>query len=308
MHQPGPYIPRVFCDLHLHSTASDGTTPPDRLAAEARAAGVAAIALTDHDTTVGLPACAEACRHADVAFVPGIEISADPSAVLPPGASGQEDEPPWGTLHLLGLFIDPASEGLAAIRRKMTDARAQRNPAIIERLQQLGLRIDYVEVEALAAEQGTTIIGRPHIAQVMLRKGYVKSVQDAFRRYIGQGAAAYVRRDRLDPQHAIDAIHGAGGLAGLAHPVQLKCRDDEQLERYVRGLAAMGLDALEVWHSDHRPADIELLTHLADRLDLAVTGGSDYHGQRKAIALGSQRVPMSVYEALHERWRCRVSA
>lgn len=286
----------MFCDLHMHSTASDGTDAPQDLAALAKAAGLSAIALTDHDTTAGLIAAAAACAAAEIAFVPGIEVSADPAPIKPPA-----DDPhaaTTGTLHILGLFIRHDDPQLAIVSQRMEEARNHRNPAIIDRLNELGVRIEYDEVLALAAKERTAIIGRPHIAQVMMNKGYVKSIQDAFTRYIGARGAAYVRRDRLHPREAIDAIHHAGGLAILAHPVQLKCADDDEIQYAIRKLADLGLDGIETRHSDHTPAHTQRFEQFAARMNLATTGGSDYHGSRKSIALGSQRVPLSVYEHL----------
>ena len=285
----------MACDLHTHSTASDGTDAPEALADLAVAAGLGAIALTDHDTTAGLDACAAACEARRVAFVPGIEISSDPGP--PPGcdpASGVRR----GTLHILGLFVRAADPRLAAVQQRMKAARDSRNPAIVERLNGLDVNLTYAEVQALAREQGTGIIGRPHIAQALLRKGYVKSIQDAFARYLRQGAPAYVRRDRLPAVEAIAAIHHAAGLAVLAHPVQLGCADDDELEHVVKRLKDLGLDGIETRHGDHRPADVQRFEALAVRFALLTSGGSDFHGRRKAVELGSQRVPFNVYERL----------
>ena len=285
----------------MHSTASDGTDAPSALGALARTAGLAAIALTDHDTTAGLAAAAEGCLAAGVAFVPGIEVSADPGVVKPADEEGKPRQS--GTLHILGLFIDPADSELARISRGMQRARDQRNPAIVAKLQELGVRITYDEVLALAAGEGTSSVGRPHIGQVLVAKGYVKSMQDAFNRYIGSRGAAYVRRDRLDPRDAIAAIHHAGGMAVLAHPVQLACGSDDELEYVVRRLIDLGLDAIETRHSDHTPALFQKYEALAAKLALSTSGGSDYHGTRKTVAIGSQRVPMSVHDTLKARRR-----
>ncbi len=279
----------------MHSTASDGTDAPGDLPALAKAAGLAAMALTDHDTTAGLPACAAGCLREGLAFVPGIEVSADPAPVKPPRGAGEGTS---GTLHILGLFVRHDDPHLADISRRMEAARGQRNPAIIAKLNELGVGIDYDEVLALASREGTVILGRPHIAQVMIERGYVKSITDAFQRYLGPRGAAYVRRDRLHPREAIEAIHDAGGMAVMAHPVQLKASDDDELEYAVKKLADLGLDAIESRHSDHTPAHTQQFEKLAARMNLLTTGGSDYHGSRKSIAMGSQRVPMSVYERL----------
>lgn len=307
--------PPRFCDLHCHSTASDGTDAPADLPRLAQDAGLSAFALTDHDTTAGLGAAAAAAQALGVRFVPGIEVSADPD-VFGTGVSR-------GTLHLLGYYIDPQDSGLAKLTKKLRDARAQRNPLLVEKLNALGVRITYDDVLAAAGVEpvaapeetpggtpgtvpgkpsrelpgGGTVIGRPHIAQVLVEKGYVKSIHEAFHRYIGPRGAAYVRRDRLKAGDAIDAIHAAGGLVVLAHPVQLQL-DTDTLEHTLAKLKDLGLDGVESRHSDHGPADVELLERFARKFTLLTTGGSDYHGSRKTIALGSQHVPMAVYDQL----------
>lgn len=294
----------MFCDLHMHSTASDGTDLPSALAQLAVDNGLSAIALTDHDTTEGLAACGMACAELGISFVPGIEISADPApirATTPIGDILEEDhaEPMrFGTLHILGLFIRADDPGLLDIHHRIVEARLGRNPAIIAKLQELGVDISYREVQDLADSLQTTVIGRPHIAQVLLKKGYVKSIQDAFRKYIGAGAAAYVRRDPLPPREAITAIHSAGGLAILAHPVQLRCANADDLEHAVTRLCVMGLDGIETHHSDHHPSDTERFISLANKLNLLTSGGSDYHGAAKGVALNSERVPLHIYESL----------
>ena len=290
----------LFCDLHVHSTASDGTTAPQDLPDLARASQLAAIALTDHDTTDGLADCAAAAERIGLAFVPGIEISADPG----PSPSSPATSPiRRGTLHILGLFVAANDAQLKQIQKRMRAARNSRNPAIVEKLNQLGVAIDYEEVLELARAEGTQIIGRPHIADVLTRRGYANSVQNAFSRYLCQGAPAYVRRDRLPAAHAIDAIHHAGGLAVMAHPVQLVRGDGFQLEQHIRRLKDIGLDGIETLHSDHTPDEVESFEDLATRYGLVTSGGSDFHGSRKSVALGSQQVPLAVYERLQEKRR-----
>jgi predicted metal-dependent phosphoesterase TrpH len=289
----------MFCDLHTHSTASDGTDAPEALAILAQDAGLSALALTDHDTVAGVAACAAAAKKIKLAFAPGIELSASPNLGVRGSGIGDRGLPSEGeargTLHILGLFIDPDAGHWDALERELREARAQRNPQIIANLNKLGVRIDYDEVTALAGGQ---VVGRPHIAQVMVSKGYVKTVHEAFAKYIGQGRPAYARKDRLSAAAAIEAIHQANGLSFLAHPPQLGIGDDDQLEHYLKQLVELGLDGIETRHSDHSPDQVRRYTQLATQFDLLVSGGSDYHGSRKAIALGAQRVPLSVYEAL----------
>lgn len=298
-----------FCDLHVHSTASDGTDPPEQLGALARAAGVHAIALTDHDTTAGLAKAAEGCEQADVAFVPGIEVSVDPGPLMINRDESEGDATSTnvvrrGTLHILGLFVEPSDVELAKISEQMKQARDSRNPEIIKQLQSLGIPIDYEEVESLAQREGTVTIGRPHIGQVLIEKGLVSNMTDAFKRYIGQGGEAFVRRDRLSPTDAIAAIHHAGGAAVLAHPVQLYYETDQQLEHIVSRLKEAGLDAIEVQHSDHSDEHVAQFQALALKFDLLMSGGSDYHGTRKTVNLGQCRVPFSRYQILRDRMEC----
>lgn len=280
-------IRRVFCDLHIHSSASDGTDAPGALARLAAGAGLAAFALTDHDTTAGVPAAAEAAEAAGLPFVPGIELSANPDL------HGRGD--PVGTLHILGLFVRHDDDRLADIQQRLRTARDQRNPEMVDRLISLGVKITYDEVAAAADGE---IVGRPHIAQVLVNKGYARSIHEAFTRYVGSGGAAYVRKDRLTAEQAIDAIHHAGGLAAMAHPIQFAGGDPEQVEHAVKRLAECGIDAIETHHSDHGPADVARYQALAERYGLLATGGSDYHGSRKSVALGAAGVPLELYHTL----------
>ncbi|QNN21052.1 PHP domain-containing protein [Planctomycetales bacterium ZRK34] len=277
-------------DLHMHSTASDGTDPPQSFGELAVAAGLSAIALTDHDTIAGLGAAQASCKAAGVEFVPGIELSTERGR-------------PRGALHMLGYFIDPTSPRLGEVIDVLTEARSTRNPQIIEALNEVGVDITLEEV---LDEAGGATVGRPHIAAVLVRKAYAKSIQDAFKRYIGVGGAAYRRKQGIHPAVAIDALHAAGGLAVLAHPVQLRCEDDEDLERTIGSLAKLGLDGLEAWHSDHTPAQVKKYCRIAERYDLLLTGGSDYHGRRKSIQMGKPIVDDQVLAALREAAQRRV--
>ncbi len=231
-------------------------------------------------------------RRAGLAFVPGIELSADPSllgAAANDQLPAQEQPPAKGTLHILGYFVRHDDPELARLEQWLREARADRNPRIVERLNELGANITYEEVKQAAGGQ---VIGRPHIAQVLVKKGYVKSVHEAFARYIGEGAAAHVRKDRLSAADAIAAIHHAGGLAVLAHPVQLHLPRPGDLPSMVARLAALGLDGIEARHSDHTAADVKQFEQLATRHGLIATGGSDYHGKRKTVALVGRACPL----------------
>jgi predicted metal-dependent phosphoesterase TrpH len=275
----------MFVDLHSHSTASDGTVAPAAVAKLAKESGLSAWALTDHDTIAGVAEAAAASQKLGIDFLPGIEISAE--------------YPHPGILHLLGYGIDPASGVLAGMTEQLIAGRDNRNPKIVQKLQALGIAIAMQEVEA---EANGGVVGRPHIAAILLRKGYVSSVKQAFDRYLAPGGLAFFDKERLTPRQAIEMIHQSGGLPVLAHPVQLRTETDAQTERIVKDLLDLGLGGIEVIHSDHTPALVEKYTKLADRLNLLKTGGSDFHGAKKVgIQLGiahGRRVPREFFDRL----------
>lgn len=256
-------------DLHVHSTASDGSLSPWEVVAAAKARGLRAIALTDHDTIDGLAEALVAGRELTLEVIPGIEISA-------------HHEP--GSMHILGYFVDYQSPQLDTQLQVLKKARAARNPQIIAKLQDLGMRITLAEVEEVS---GGGQVGRPHIAQVLVQKGYVATLQEAFERLIGNHGPAYVSKFRFPPQEAIALIRAAGGVAGLAHPFTLEYGSPTHLRQIVAQLAGWGLKALEVYYPEHTPEQRELYRQLAQELDLIMTGGSDFHGDIKPdIQLG----------------------
>jgi 3',5'-nucleoside bisphosphate phosphatase len=277
-----------FVDLHCHSTASDGTFAPADVVQLAVRSGLSALALTDHDTIGGVAEAAAAAELAGIDFLPGIEISAE--------------FPHPGTLHLLGYGVDPASESLQNLTATLLAGRDNRNPKIIEKLQQLGVAITMEEVEN---EAGGNVLGRPHIAAILMRKGYVSSIKQAFEKYLAPGGLAYFDKERLTPRRAIELIRESGGLPVLAHPFQLRTENDGQLDRVVKDLVDLGLVGVEVFHSDHDAVWIEKCTSLADRYGLLKTGGSDFHGtNKKDIELGwahGRRIPRELFDSLVER-------
>lgn len=277
----------AYVDLHCHSTASDGTTPPGDLPRLAAARGVSALALTDHDTVAGVAEAAGAARDAGIDFLPGIEISAE--------------HPHPGTLHILGYGVDPGSAVLGELTRQLLAGRDARNPRIVRRLNDLGIPISMQEVEA---EAGGEVVGRPHIAAVLVRRGVVGAIREAFDRYLAPGGLAYFDKERLSPRRAIELIRASGGVAVLAHPVQLRFANHAQLDRIVKDLLDLGLAGIEVLHSDHAEADIRLFEQVAKRYALLRTGGSDFHGAKKpGIALGSagsRRVPREWFDRLRD--------
>lgn len=276
---------RNFVDLHTHSSASDGTFAPAEVIALAERRRLAAVAVTDHDTIDGLAEAAQAARQfPDLRLIPGIEISA-----LFTG----------GTLHILGLGIDPAAPALAELTARLRAAREDRNPRILEILAGMGRPVTMDEVLAqvrrLPAQSSRRVVGRVHIAQAMVRRGYVKDLAQAFDQYLGDDAPAYVDKERMAPQEAIAAIVRSGGAAVLAHPPQLNCQNVAQLERIVRDLMRHGLGGIEAYHSDNTPQQTRMYLDLALKHKLGICGGSDFHGGSKsAVHLGTPRVPRSV--------------
>jgi len=274
-------------DLHIHSTASDGVLSPAEIVNLAAKSGLAAIALTDHDTVSGVPEALEAGRGAGVEVLTGMEISA---------------ELPGGTMHILGYGFELNDATLREALEQFRRNREERNPRIIARLAELGVPIS---CEAVREKATGETVGRPHIAQAMVEAGHVGNVDEAFKLYLGRGASAYIERRRATPQEAIRMIHDAGGLAVLAHPMQLR-RPMAEVRSITSELAASGLDGLEVYHPDHSANDTRSFQVLARELDLVVTGGTDFHGSiRRDVLLGVGRgrlvVTYAAVRAIRER-------
>jgi predicted metal-dependent phosphoesterase TrpH len=275
-----------FVDLHTHSTASDGTLAPAALVRMAAEKGLTALALTDHDTIAGVTEAAAAAQKAGIDFLPGIEISAE--------------FPRPGTMHLLGYGIDPNSQILTNLTTTLLAGRDNRNPQIVQKLNELGMKVTMQEWHD---EAKGSVLGRPQLAAILLRKGYVSSIKQAFDRFIGQGAPAYFDKERLLPKQAIQMILDSGGIPVLAHPWQLRYENDAQLERIVRDLIDLGLAGIEVIHSDHDALKIKQYMELAQRFGLLKTGGSDFHGTNKPhVQLGvanGQRIPRQWFDDLN---------
>lgn len=280
-------------DLHTHSTFSDGTDTPSALAALARALGLTAVALTDHDTVDGIPELLRAGRESGLTVVPGVELSV--AAQVAPG----------GHLHLLGLLIDPEFPELKATLAELAFERERRGERIVEKLRGLGIGITAVE---LRAEAGEGAIGRPHVARLLMRKGHAASIQEAFDRYLSKGRPAYVDKKKLNEEEAIALIHRAGGLAILAHAHLMKYPDYAAAEAKVLALTELGLDGFEVYYPGMPGEYVRGLTALARNHRLAISGGSDYHGANKpdvrlGAGDGSLRIPEEVLDTLRARQR-----
>ncbi len=278
-------------DLHVHSAASDGSYPPAEVVRYAKEGGLKAMALTDHDTVEGLPEAVAAGDSLGVEVIPGVEISA---------------RFPGGTMHILGLCIDYTNGHLDERLAVLKQARADRNPQIIAKLNALGIPITMAQVEKIS---GGGQVGRPHIARALLESGYVQDLQEAFDQYLGWHRAAYVSKFRFPPAEAIAMIRDVQGVPVLAHPFTLGLGSAFALRHQLAALKKLGLAGIEVFYSEHTPEQEALYLKLARELGLLVTGGSDYHGANKPeITLGSMpsqaRLTYDLVEAL-KAWRRR---
>jgi predicted metal-dependent phosphoesterase TrpH len=244
-------------DLHLHTTASDGRCSPAELVDRAARARLAVIAVTDHDTTAALAEVERAARLHGIRTVTGIEVTAI--------EDGRD-------LHILGYLFDPDHIGLAALMKRQREARVARIEAIAARLAASGVPIDVAPLLAQAEREPGRSIGRPQVARAMIAAGHVATMEDAFNRWLVRGRPGFVSREGPAPEAVIDAIHQASGIASLAHPGQ------HGLAPRIPNLAAAGLDAIEAFHPDHDAALTDEYVGIAQRLNLLLTGGSDFHG------------------------------
>ncbi|MCU1257665.1 MAG: hypothetical protein JWO80_550 [Bryobacterales bacterium] len=257
-------------DLHSHTTESDGTFTPAELIAEAKRIGLEALAITDHDTLAGYEGARDLAVQAGLDLVCGIELSTK--------FRGR-------SVHLLGYF--PNREPAPEFREWlgiMQKSRYDRNVRMAERLRSLGVDITFAEAQA----KGRSLTGRPHFARVLLEKGYVSSMQQAFDEYLDESAKGYVERQEADFAESVERIRAAGGISSVAHPIRLLKNDDERLNEMIGGMRDCGLPALEAYHSDHSPADVARYEKFAAHYGMARTGGSDFHGANKPnIQLGT---------------------
>jgi predicted metal-dependent phosphoesterase TrpH len=265
-------------DLHLHTTASDGRSTPESLVAEAAAAGCRTIAVTDHDTTAAVDQVAAAARHAGLAFVPGIEMTAVDRAK---------------DIHILGYGIDTDDAELAAFLAEQRVLRRARVVAMAERLSAAGAPIDIDAILASAASTGRAL-GRPAVAAALVAAGHVPTMNDAFDRYLVEGRPGFVVRDGAAPSVIVERIVRAGGVASIAHPGKYG-RDD-----LIAPLVESGMRAIEIFHPDHDRVAVERYQAMATSLGLVMTGGSDYHGPGtgRVAALGRIGPPPEQLDAL----------
>ncbi|MDR9852803.1 PHP domain-containing protein [Paenibacillus sp. VCA1] len=272
------------CDLHTHTLASDGMQSPAENVRLARERGLAAIAITDHDTVAGVKEAMDEGERCGVAVVPGVEIST---------RAGGKD------IHVLGYYVDCGDETFLKRLAGLRNTREGRNEKMIAKLQELGVDITMEEVIAgLGRElRPDETVGRPHMADVLVRKGYARDMRDAFDKYLGENAPAYVSVPRISPEEACLWIREAGGTPVLAHPGIYG--DDALVERILEKAKPAGI---EVFHSDHRPEDEKRYQAMADAHGLIVTAGSDFHGARQGVVfhgdIGSRTVSAAVLEQL----------
>jgi predicted metal-dependent phosphoesterase TrpH len=280
-----------FIDLHTHSTASDGSMAPKEVVRLAKERGLKAIALTDHDTIDGLGEAVAAGEQWGVEVIPGVEISA---------------RHPGGSMHILGLCLDYEDNLFAQRLTVLKQARKDRNPQIIAKLNELGIPLTMERVDRLS---GRGQMGRPHIARALYEGGFVRSIQEAFDIYLGNQGKAYVSKFRFPPQEAIEMIREAKGVPVLSHPFTLGLNTPDALRERLRELAGLGLAGLEVFYPEHSPQQEALYRSLARELNLLITGGSDFHGANKPeVDLGrincQNKLTYDLVEAL-KAWRQR---
>jgi 3',5'-nucleoside bisphosphate phosphatase len=274
-------------DLHTHTNESDGSYTPFELLDAAVALRLDALAISDHDTLAGYDRALPRAREKGLDLVCGIELSTK--------FHGR-------TVHLLGYFLqERPADGFRAWLAEMQATRRDRNLRMIARLRSLGIDISIEEVE----RKGRSLAGRPHFAKLMLEKGYVSSIQQAFDEYLDESAKGYVDRREPDLTMAIRRIAEAGGISSIAHPVRMNYREPEKMRALVAEMRDAGLSALEVYHSDHGPAQVQQYLELTREFDLGVTGGSDFHGDvkpgiRLGVGAGNLNIPLSVLQQLRE--------
>jgi len=277
-------------DLHIHSTASDGSLSPDAILTLAADQGLRAIALTDHDSVEGVKALLHKGNPTQVALLAGVEISAAP----PPAFRLA------GSVHILGYGIDADHPKLNEILEKQQHARKNRTPQIIDRLNDFGISVTLADIQA---ETGLQQIARPHIAQWLVKTGHAASMDAAFDRYLGKGRPGYVEKYRIPMDEAILTIREAGGLAALAHPGLLDLAETDTYERLLVELMSMGLQGIEVYYPGHSAEKQSFFEDLAANLGLLITGGTDFHGDinpdiQLGIGQGDLSIPYTVYESI----------
>lgn len=277
-------------DLHTHSTASDGRCTPRELVARAAAVGLRTLGLTDHDTLAGCAEALAACAESGLQFVPGIEVTT---------VMGRAEMPK--DVHVLGYFVDTDDAGFVAFLAEQRERRLDRVREMVERLALLGIVLDLDAILGPGLRDTGKAAGRPWIARALVEGGYVANAGEAFDRWLGRGCPAYVPRVGPTPADAFTRIHAAGGLVSLAHPGLTA------IDAQIPELVAVGLDAIEVYHSKHDGVATQRYLAMADEFGLLVTGGSDFHGESShgPSAPGSVVLPPEAFQRLQSRANAR---
>ncbi len=285
----------ALCDLHLHSTASDGSMTPKEVVRSAHAAGMRGMALTDHDTVAGFIEARREAEDLEIEILSGVEISAVHDS---------------NEVHILGYDFDVEDRPFCELLDDLRERRNRRIPKIVTRLNEIGIPIQSERVFAIAENQSP---GRPHIARVLVELEICRTTQEAFDRYLGDGKPAHLKRNAISAEQAISAIHAAGGIASLAHPAMRSSHPPGGLSGQIESLRRLGLDALEVHHPSHLRRTRRNLKRLARHFELLMTGGSDCHGDGSpGVAIGrgrgDLRVPFALFDALQQRNRAESQA
>lgn len=274
----------IHIDLHLHTTHSDGTLSPTQLVDLCASRGLKVLAISDHDSTTGIPEATTAATRHDIEIIKAIELSTDV---------------PGSEIHMLGYFVNTEDASFQDLLTQFRAGREDRGRKMVEKLNGLGIEISWEQVDRIA--DGASV-GRPHIAQAMVERGYMKYKKDAFDQYLGRNGPAYVERMRLEPEDAVKVLVDNGALPVMAHPLYYERKDMTKLRTMVANLKDAGMVGLEVYYGEFSGEEVEMLKGLAQELGLVPCGGSDYHasGNPGEVQPGSAGPPMDSVEALRE--------
>jgi hypothetical protein len=267
-------------DLHVHTNLSDGTFTPEKVVEYARAKGLAAVAITDHDCCAGVSPAIIAARSLDVEIIPGVELTAE-----------IDDS----EMHILGYLMDWQDSSFTRKLEEISRARKDRAKEILKKLRRYGVNITDEELFEFSAPG---CVGRLHIARLLFKKGYISSVAEAFSKYIGNTCSCYVEKFKLTPKEAVDMISKVGGVSVVAHPKTINLQG-KSIDDIIVSLVKDGIRGVEVYHSDHSRKDEKNFRALAEKHGLLITGGSDCHGLgKKEVLIGKVKIPYELVEAL----------
>ena len=272
-----------LADMHVHTQESDGTFSPEKVVEYSKAKGLHAIAITDHDCCSAIAPAIAAARDLDLEIIPGVELSAEVD---------EQD------VHILGYFIDWQNKAFLKELEYIVHVRRERAKEILKRLRKVNVDITEKELFELS---NSGCVGRLHIAQLLFKKGYVSSISQAFKNYIGDQSPCYVKKFKLTPREAVSMIKDVGGIPVLAHPKTINTKN-KRLAEVIKGFADDGIEGIEVYHIEPTANDVKEFEKLANKFDLLMTGGSDCHGLgKKEILIGKVKIPYELIEKMKER-------